>query len=68
MVGQTTLTPTGACIRWNGKVCTGDDTVDVGRGPGSCNSNVDCPCCAPFCSSSGYCQKEVSVAEPDTGQ
>ena len=49
-------------------MCGGDDTVDVGRGPGSCNSNVDCPCCAPFCSLSGYCQNEVSVAEPDTGK
>ena len=37
-------------------MCTSNDTVDVGRGEGSCNSNLDCPCCAPFCSSAGYCQ------------
>ena len=48
---------TGLCTSWNGNACTGSDTVDVGRGAGSCNSNTDCPCCAPFCSTSGYCQK-----------
>ena len=51
-----TLLLTGSCTSWNGKVCTSNDTVDVGRGEGSCNSNLDCPCCAPFCSSAGYCQ------------
>ena len=30
--------------------------MDVGRGSGSCNSDCDCPLCAPFCSTSGYCQ------------
>ena len=30
--------------------------MDVGRGAGSCNSDCDCPLCAPFCSTSGYCQ------------
>ena len=51
-----TLLLTASCTSWNGKVCTSNDTVDVGRGEGSCNSNLDCPCCAPFCSSAGYCQ------------
>ena len=52
----TTIPPTGMCKSWNGKTCTHDDKVDVGRGAGSCNSNNDCPCCAPFCSKEGYCQ------------
>ena len=39
---------------WNGKGCK--DPVDVGRGKGSCNTDCDCPLCAPFCSTSGYCQ------------
>ena len=30
--------------------------MDVGRGSGSCNSDCDCPLCAPFCSTWGYCQ------------
>ena len=30
--------------------------MDVGRGSGSCNSDCDCPLCAPYCSTSGYCQ------------
>ena len=47
---------TGSCTSWNGKFCTDDDTVDVGRGSGSCNTNLECPCCAPFCAKSGYCQ------------
>jgi len=46
----------GKCLSWNGKACSGADTVNVGRGPGSCNSDNDCPCCAPFCSKHGYCQ------------
>lgn len=53
---QTTFSLTGSCTSWNGKFCTDDDTVDVGRGSGSCNTNLDCPCCAPFCAKSGYCQ------------
>ena len=58
--GQNTLTPIGTCTSWNGKDCTDDDTVDVGDGPGSCNSDMDCPCCAPFCSSIGkHCQKTI---------
>ena len=52
----TTIPTTGMCKSWNGKTCTHDDKVDVGRGAGSCNSNNDCPCCAPFCSKEGYCQ------------
>ena len=39
---------------WNGKGCK--DPVDVGRGPGSCNTDCDCPLCAPFCSKHGFCQ------------
>jgi len=39
---------------WNGRGCK--DPVDVGRGPGSCNTDCDCPLCSPFCSTSGYCQ------------
>ena len=46
----------GVCNTWNGIECGDQDTVDVGRGPGSCNSNLGCPCCAPFCSKEGYCQ------------
>ena len=30
--------------------------MDVGRGPGSCDTDCDCPLCSPFCSTSGYCQ------------
>ena len=30
--------------------------MNVGRGSGSCNTDCDCPPCAPFCSNSGYCQ------------
>merc|ERR1711874_519233 len=41
---------------WSGKRCREDESVDVGRGAGSCNSDCDCPLCAPFCSTSGYCQ------------
>ena len=63
----TPTSPTVRCTSWNGKSCTEDDSVDVGRGPGSCNSNLDCPCCSPFCSVSGYCQNEVSVTEPAIG-
>ena len=44
------------CSSWNGKACGAGETANVGRGPGSCNSNNDCPCCAPFCSKYGYCQ------------
>ena len=44
------------CSSWNGKACGVGDTANVGRGPGSCDSNNDCPCCAPFCSKYGYCQ------------
>ena len=53
---ETVFPSTGSCDSWNGKNCGVEDTVDVGRGHGSCNSNVDCPCCAPFCSKAGYCQ------------
>ena len=41
---------------WSGKRCREEETVDVGRGAGSCNSDCDCPLCAPYCSTSGYCQ------------
>merc|ERR1711997_455112 len=41
---------------WSGKRCREEETVDVGRGSGSCNSDCDCPLCAPYCSTSGYCQ------------
>ena len=41
---------------WSGRGCREEETVDVGRGSGSCNSDCDCPLCAPFCSTSGYCQ------------
>jgi len=44
------------CSSWNGKACGVGETANVGRGPGSCDSNNDCPCCAPFCSKYGYCQ------------
>jgi len=42
---------------WSGRGCRPGETVDVGRGSGSCNTDCDCPLCAPFCSKSGgYCQ------------
>ena len=41
---------------WSGRGCREEETVDVGRGSGSCNSDCDCPLCAPFCSTWGYCQ------------
>ena len=50
------LSSTGVCNSWNGKECSDKDSVNAGRGPGSCNSNFGCPCCAPFCSNEGYCQ------------
>jgi len=42
---------------WNGKQCGENDKVDVGEGAGSCTNDCSCPPCAPFCSSSGYCQQ-----------
>ena len=40
---------------WNGLECK--VSVDVGRGQGSCNTDCDCPLCAPFCSrDGGFCQ------------
>ena len=30
--------------------------MDVGRGGGSCHTDCDCPLCAPYCSTSGFCQ------------
>ena len=50
----------GTCSTWNGVECGAADTVDVGRGLGSCNSNLDCPCCAPYCSKEGFCQKGIN--------
>merc|ERR1712045_581683 len=41
---------------WSGRGCREDERVDVGRGSGSCNTDCDCPLCAPYCSTSGYCQ------------
>ena len=41
---------------WSGRRCREDEAVIVGRGSGSCNTDCDCPLCAPFCSRSGYCQ------------
>merc|ERR1711953_1112403 len=41
---------------WSGRGCREEESVDVGRGSGSCNSDCDCPLCAPYCSTSGYCQ------------
>ena len=42
---------------WSGRGCRPGETVDVGRGSGSCNTDCDCPLCAPFCSKSGgFCQ------------
>lgn len=46
---------------WSGRGCREEETVDVGRGSGSCNSDCDCPLCAPFCSTSGYCQNHQRV-------
>ena len=47
------------CTSWNNRECHDEDAVYCGpRGDrGSCYSNRDCPCCAPFCSGSGYCHK-----------
>ena len=59
---QTRNPLTGTCKSWNGKACTEDDKVDVGRGVGSCKSNRNCPCCAPFCSKAGYCQNHDSAS------
>merc|ERR1712038_446316 len=50
------FSPIGSCNVWNGRECTDADTVDAGRGAGSCDSNLGCPCCAPFCSQNGFCQ------------
>merc|ERR1711936_1345209 len=59
---------------WSGKRCREDESVDVGRGSGSCNSDCDCPLCAPYCSTSGYCQnhqragrRRCSSASASTG-
>ena len=41
---------------WSGERCRESDSVDVGRGSGSCNTDCDCPLCSPFCSRAGYCQ------------
>ena len=41
---------------WSGVVCGEEDAVDVGRGSGSCDTDCDCPLCAPYCSTAGYCQ------------
>ena len=48
---------------WNGKTCGDADAVDVGRGTGTCNDNCDCPPCAPFCSSGGYCQQTKTYGQ-----
>ena len=32
----------------------------VSSGSGSCNTDCDCPLCAPFCSKWGYCQENTS--------
>ena len=58
------FTPIGSCNVWNGKECTNADTVDAGRGAGSCNSNLGCPCCAPFCSQNGFCQSSQNRPSP----
>merc|ERR1711874_823650 len=59
---------------WSGQNCGEDESVDVGRGTGSCNSDCDCPLCAPYCSTSGYCQnhqragrRKCSPASASTG-
>ena len=41
---------------WSGRGCREDERVDVGRGGGSCHTDCDCPLCAPYCSTSGFCQ------------
>merc|ERR1712176_770728 len=41
-------------------LCSDLDTVDAGGGPGSCLDNCDCPDCAPYCSTWGYCQASAS--------
>jgi len=46
---------------WSGVRCNNDDTVDVGNGPGSCNSDCDCPSCAPFCNNYGYCKNNENT-------
>ena len=48
--------------RWNCKNCGPDDRFSARCGPdgnvwyGSCFSDCDCPPCAPFCSTFGWCQ------------
>ena len=37
--------------------CGPNDAVNAGGGTGSCNDDWDCPSCAPYCSTSGYCQE-----------
>ena len=49
--------------KWNGRQCGSQDTVDVGRGKGSCNTDCDCPRCAPFCSKYGYCQSNKRMGQ-----
>ena len=69
MVGQEDYEPV-----WSGRGCREDERVDVGRGSGSCNTDCDCPLCAPYCSTSGYCQnhqragrRKCSSASASTG-
>ena len=45
---------------WNGEMCGPGLEVDVGRGPGSCNSDCDCLPCSPFCNSGGFCSHQDS--------
>ena len=59
---------------WSGRGCREDERVDVGRGGGSCHTDCDCPLCAPYCSTSGFCQNHqragrtfCSLASASTG-
>lgn len=45
---------------WNGEECAPGHEVDVGRGPGSCDSDCQCQPCAPFCNAQGFCSQEDS--------
>ena len=54
--------------RWSGVPCSNEKKSDVsgakalkifldGEGSASCKTDCDCPSCAPFCSSNGFCRE-----------
>ena len=37
---------------------SGYETSNTRDGPGTCNTDCDCPLCAPYCSHAGFCQTD----------